>query len=97
MKRRVVKIPNEAGLHMRAASVFVQRAGSFTAEVLVSRGELRVNGKSIMGLMMLAAPFGTELAIEVDGPDERTAADDLVRLVESGFGEGVWRNPKEAQ
>lgn len=82
---------------MRAANIFVERAGAFSAQVLVSRGELRVNGKSIMGLMMLAAPFGTELAIEVEGPDEKVAAEDLARLVESGFGEGVWKNPEEAQ
>lgn len=97
MTRRRVTIPNEAGLHMRAANIFVERAGSFSAEVLVSRGDLRVNGKSIMGLMMLAAPFGTELAIEVEGPDEQVAADDLAALVESGFGEGVWKNPEGAQ
>ena len=82
---------------MRAANVFVERAGGFTAQVQVSRGELRVNGKSIMGLMMLAAPFGTELAIDVEGPDEKAAADELVRLVESGFGEGIWENSEESK
>lgn len=93
----MVVIPNEAGLHMRAANVFVERAGGFHARVLVSRGDLCVNGKSIMGLMMLAAPWGTELAIEVEGPDEKSAAEELVRLVESGFGEGVSENSEEAQ
>jgi len=82
---------------MRAANVFVERAGAFRARVMVSRGDLCVNGKSIMGLMMLAAPMGTELFIDVEGPDEKLAADDLVRLVESGFGEGVSENSGEAR
>lgn len=77
---------------MRAANVFVERASSLISIVQVSRGELRVNGKSIMGLMMLAAPLGTELVIEVEGPDEEVAAETLVRLVEMGFGEGVSGN-----
>jgi len=90
--RRTVRVVNELGLHMRAANVFVERAAAQTANVLVSRGDLRVNGKSIMGLMMLAAPLGTELVIEVEGPDEESAAATLVDLVESGFGEGASEN-----
>ena len=97
MTRRVVMVPNELGLHMRAANVFVEHAGGYRARILVSRGDLCVNGKSIMGLMMLAAPMGTELAIEVEGPDEESAAEDLVRVVESGFGEGVSENSEEAK
>lgn len=89
MTRRAVIVMNKLGLHMRAANVFANVAGRFAAAVQVSRGELCVNGKSIMGLMMLAAPCGTELVIEVEGLDEDSAAEELAALVDSGFGEGV--------
>lgn len=92
MKRYVVRIPNELGLHMRAANVLAEQAGRYQSRIQISRGELRVNGKSIMGLMMLAAPWGTELLFEIEGPDEDRATEELARLVESGFGEGVMEN-----
>jgi phosphocarrier protein len=74
-------------LHMRAANVFAESASRFEATVTVARGDLRVNGKSILGLMMLAAPSGTEIVIEADGPDAEAALKDLLDLVRSGFGE----------
>jgi phosphocarrier protein len=87
MIRRQLRIVNRLGLHMRAANVFADAASRFVSAVQVSRGALRVNGKSIMGLMMLAAPIGSELVVEVTGEDEANAAEALARIVESGFGE----------
>jgi phosphocarrier protein len=91
--RRQLKIVNRLGLHMRAANVLADAASRFTSAVHVSRGGVRVNGKSIMGLMMLAAPWGTEIVIEVAGPDEESAVGDLARLVGEGFGEGQDAEP----
>ena len=87
MIRRSVTISNRLGLHMRAANVFADAASRFGASIQVVRGGLKVNGKSIMGLMMLAAPCGTEIHIETNGADEQAAMDELIRLVEDGFGE----------
>ena len=87
MIRRTVTIANRLGLHMRACNVFADAASRYSSSIHVVRGGLKVNGKSIMGLMMLAADPGTEIAIEVNGLDERAALDDLIRLVEDGFGE----------
>ena len=87
MIRRTVTISNDLGLHMRAANVFVEVAGRFGSRIQVARGDLVVNGKSIMGLLMLAAPSGTEIEIRVDGPDAETALHELIELVKSGFGE----------
>jgi len=89
-----VVIPNKLGLHMRAANVFVDSASRYESTVTVARGDLRVNGKSIMGLMMLAAPRGTEILIEVDGRDAEHALRDLVDLVRSGFGEDDGGKPR---
>lgn len=85
--RRQLKIVNRLGLHMRAANVLADAASRFNSSIHVSRGAIRVNGKSIMGLMMLAAPCGTEIVLEVSGPDELNALEDLARLVGDGFGE----------
>ena len=87
MIRRTIVIPNRLGLHMRAANIFANSASRFSARVQVGRGELKVNGKSIMGLMMLAAPCGTEIYVEAEGVDEVSAVNDLVELVRTGFGE----------
>lgn len=89
MIRQKVLVPNELGLHMRAAKVFADAAGRYEAQIKVARGDLKINGKSIMGLLMLAAPLGTELVLEVEGRDAEKAMRDLVDLVKSGFGEGV--------
>jgi len=84
---KTVTIANRLGLHARPAAMLVTVASRYEAEVFLTKDGLRVNGKSIMGVMMLAAEQGTELIIEVDGPDEESAMEEIVRVVESGFGE----------
>ncbi|MCA9751405.1 MAG: HPr family phosphocarrier protein [Gemmatimonadetes bacterium] len=81
---------------MRAANLFVEVAGRFAANVFVSRGEVRVNGKSIMGLMMLAAACGSSVRIEVAGDDEEAAMAALEQLVNGGFGEELAETPEDA-
>ncbi len=80
-------IVNELGLHARPAAAFVKVAGRFKAEVTVGRDDMVVNGKSIMGVMTLAAEPGTELTIRAEGDDAAAAADALVTLVAAGFHE----------
>jgi len=87
MQERPVTIVNKLGLHARAAARFVTTASSFSCSVDIARNGQRVNGKSIMGVMMLAASRGTELIILTQGADEVEAADSLSRLVEERFGE----------
>lgn len=84
---RNVQIPNLLGLHARPAAEFVKVSSKFDSEVFVAKGDLEVNGKSIMGVMMLAAECGAVLRIRAEGPDRDAALDALVALVESGFGE----------
>ncbi|MFW6079871.1 MAG: HPr family phosphocarrier protein [Gemmatimonadota bacterium] len=84
---RTVVIRNAYGLHARPAAEFVKVANRFESEILVCRDELEVNGKSIMGVMMLAAEHGTEITVRATGPDAAEAVDALTALVESGFGE----------
>lgn len=88
MKTERVTLCNRLGLHARAASKLVSTAAEFESNVSVMRDDRRVNAKSIMGVLMLAAPVGTELVIECDGPDEKAALAALVALVEDRFGEG---------
>ena len=87
MQERPVTIINKLGLHARAAARFVTTASSFSSEVDISKNGQRVNGKSIMGVMMLAASRGTDLIIMTQGDDEIEAADSLVILIEERFGE----------
>jgi phosphocarrier protein HPr len=87
MQERPVTIVNKLGLHARAAAKFVTTASSYSSEVDISRDGQRVNGKSIMGVMMLAASRGTELIIMTQGADEVEAAESLVNLIEDRFGE----------
>jgi len=87
MQQRPVTIINKLGLHARAAAKFVTTASSYSSHVDVARNGQHVNGKSIMGVMMLAASRGTELIIKTQGADEVEAADSLVKLVEERFGE----------
>ena len=87
MQERPVTIVNKLGLHARAAAKFVTTASSYSSEVDISRDGQRVNGKSIMGVMMLAASRGTELIIMTQGTDEVEAAESLVNLIEDRFGE----------
>ncbi|MDT8409974.1 MAG: HPr family phosphocarrier protein [Wenzhouxiangellaceae bacterium] len=87
MKRSQVRLCNRLGLHARAASRLVQTAARFDCQVWLTRDERRVNAKSIMGVLMLAAPVGTELTIECDGNDEDQALAMLEELVTDRFGE----------
>jgi phosphocarrier protein len=95
MIRKSVRIVNRQGMHMRAANLFANLAGRFPASVRVSKGEVIVNGKSIMGLMMLAAPCGSEIVLEVDGDREEDAFQELFILVRTGFGEDTDGLPRE--
>ncbi len=88
MLKQEVTIINKLGLHARASSKFTQTASGFQCEVWVSRNGRRVNGKSIMGLMMLAAAQGTVIELETDGVDEAAAMQALVHLIGDYFGEG---------
>jgi phosphocarrier protein len=87
MQQRPVTIINKLGLHARAAAKFVTIASSFSCEIDLAKDGQKVNGKSIMGVMMLAASRGTELIIIVNGSDETEAADSLEKLVAERFGE----------
>ena len=82
-----VTIENKLGLHARASSKFTQTAARFQSEIWVSRKERRVNGKSIMGLMMLAAAQGSVITLEIDGIDEEEAMAALKKLIADYFGE----------
>jgi phosphocarrier protein len=81
-------ISNKLGLHARASAKLTKLAGSFPCEVWLSRGERRINAKSIMGVMMLAAGLGSEVVLETDGEQEREAMDALLALIDDKFGEG---------
>jgi phosphocarrier protein HPr len=83
----VFTIRNRLGLHARAAAHFVKKASGYKSDVWVEKDGQQVNGKSIMGLLMLACPLGTKLAVKVEGPDEVEAFSDLGRLIDDGFGE----------
>ena len=81
-------ITNKLGLHARASAKLTKLAGSYPCEVWMSRGERRVNAKSIMGVMMLAAGIGSVVTDETDGPQEQEAMDALLALIADKFGEG---------
>ena len=81
-------ISNKLGLHARASAKLTKLAGSFGSEVWMSKGERRVNAKSIMGVMMLAAGIGSSVEIETDGADEAAAMKALLALISDKFGEG---------
>jgi phosphocarrier protein len=88
MQREVI-VPNALGLHARAAARFVQTAGRFAARIRVTRDGRTVDGKSLMGVLLLAASRGSFLTLEAEGPDAEAALDALAGLVASGFGEAV--------
>ena len=88
MLRQDIEIVNRLGLHARASAKLTQLASSFQCEGWMSRDGRRVNAKSIMGVMMLAAAKGSSVELETDGPDEQAAMDALVALIEDKFGEG---------
>lgn len=84
---RTFTVENKAGLHARTASLIVQTLGKFQSEVFLSKGSERINGKSIMGVMMLAATQGSRVKVEIDGPDAEETMAALAELFESRFGE----------
>jgi len=87
MQKATVRISNKLGLHARASAKLTKLAGSFASDIHMSRNGRRINAKSIMGVMMLAAGLGTEVEIEADGSDEAAAVLALVALVNDRFGE----------
>ena len=89
MIKRTAKVTNRLGLHARPAALLVTTATKFESQFFISKDSIRVNGKSIMGVMMLAAEMGTELILEVDGPDEIEAMAAIAKIIESGFGEST--------
>ena len=90
MMTRDCVIRNRLGLHARAAAKFVHTATRYTSEIRISRDGKTVEGKSIMGILLLAAAAGSSVTISANGADETDAIDALCRLVEGGFGEELW-------
>ena len=88
MIKTTTTIINKLGLHARASAKLTKLAGSFPCEVWIAKGERRVNAKSIMGVMMLAAGMGVSVEVETDGEGEREANDALLALIVDKFGEG---------
>lgn len=87
MIKKKVTIVNDAGLHARPAAALVKLASKFESDFYIHMYGYRVNGKSILGVMTLAAEKGAELELELDGPDEKEALNAITELIESGFGE----------
>jgi phosphocarrier protein len=87
-----VVITNELGLHARAAARFVHLATRFASRIQVTRNRMVMDGKSIMGILLLAAARGTTITITADGGDEAQAVDALTQFVESGFAEDAWNS-----
>ena len=88
MIRTTTTINNKLGLHARASAKLTKLAGSYPCDVFISRGERRVNAKSIMGVMMLAAGIGSEVTVEASGDREQEAVDAILALIADKFGEG---------
>jgi len=88
MIKASISISNKLGLHARASAKLTKLAGSFQSDVHMSRNERRVNAKSIMGVMMLAAGMGSVVELEIDGSDEQAAMTALTALINDKFGEG---------
>jgi phosphocarrier protein len=86
--KRDVEIINKLGLHARASAKLTQTASSFSCEVWLERSNRRINAKSIMGVMMLAAAKGVTITVETDGTDEEAAMQAIVQLIADKFGEG---------
>jgi phosphocarrier protein HPr len=84
-----VEIVNKLGLHARPSAKLTQLATRYRSDIWISKGPRKVNGKSIMGVMMLAAARGTKLVIQADGPDEEQAAAAVAALIAEGFGEEI--------
>ena len=90
MVSRSIVVSNQLGLHARAAAKFVHMATRYDSQIRVGRESKVMDGKSIMGILLLAAPRGTTITISAEGPDEQAAVDALCGLVASGFGEEQW-------
>ncbi|KLN54886.1 HPr family phosphocarrier protein [Variovorax paradoxus] len=88
MIKKSVTISNKLGLHARASAKLTKIAGSFPCEVWLSRGDRRINAKSIMGVMMLAAGLGSTVELETNGQQEEEAMDAIIQLMNDKFGEG---------
>ena len=88
MIKQSITISNKLGLHARASAKLTKLAGSFQSDVFMTRNDRRVNAKSIMGVMMLAAGIGSVVEVEVTGADELAAMDALIALIADKFGEG---------
>ena len=88
MIQTTTTISNKLGLHARASAKLTKLTGSYACEVWMSKGERRVNAKSIMGVMMLAAGIGSTVVVETNGADEQVAMDALLTLINDKFGEG---------
>ena len=88
MARAEIEISNKLGLHARASAKLTQLAGSFASEVWIEKGTRRINAKSIMGVMMLAAGKGSKVVVETQGDDEQEALEALLKLIADKFGEG---------
>lgn len=88
MIKTTATISNKLGLHARASAKLTKLAGQFECDVWMARNGRRINAKSIMGVMMLAAGLGAQVDIETDGPDEATAMEALHTLIDDQFGEG---------
>ena len=87
MAERSVQVVNKAGVHARPAAELVKAASRFKSEITIVRDDLEVNGKSIMGVMMLAAEFGSTVMLRASGPDAEQAVDAISRLIADKFGE----------
>lgn len=88
MIKTTTTISNKLGLHARASAKLTKLAGSFSCDVFMSKGERRINAKSIMGVMMLAAGLGTTVELETDGEQEQQAQEAILALIADKFGEG---------
>jgi phosphocarrier protein len=88
MLQQDIEIVNKLGLHARASAKLTQLAGQFKSEIWITRNGRRVNAKSIMGVMMLAANKGSNIHLDIDGPDEGEAMQKLTALIADRFGEG---------
>lgn len=87
MAERLLRIQNKLGLHARASAKLATEAGRFVSDVWLAKGDIEVNAKSIMGIMMLAAARGSELVVRAEGPDAEDALDAIEALVNDRFGE----------
>ena len=88
MARAEIEISNKLGLHARASAKLTQLAGGFASEVWIEKGTRRINAKSIMGVMMLAAGKGSKVVVETQGDDEQEALEAILKLIADKFGEG---------